>query len=353
MEPFENENSKELQQEPSPEAPREEESQQPVQPLKPKKKNTAKRIVLTIIFWLALAVMLVSGGVLIYELVIIPGQSHKSTQGYQNIHSRPESSSESVDEVDPNILPEFLPLLQKNEHIAGWLTIPNTTLDHPVFWTPEDQNYYLRRDADGNDNKLGSLFLSAGSTLQPQAKVMVMYGHNMEDNDEMFGQLLKFKKLDFLKANPTFTFDTLYRRGEWKIIAVCRASVAPADEGSFVYYNTDYGDQESFDAFIRNARTRSLFHIDDDVSYSDSLVAFSTCEYNFWGDRFVIIARKLREGETADSVSTEKYESNPVILMPNSYYALNYIHETAPSQESIDAAYEAFYGAEESTSSAE
>lgn len=39
---------------------------------------------------------------------------------------------------------------------------------------------------------------------------LVMYGHNMEDNDEMFGQLMKFKSFDFLNENPVFTFDTLY-----------------------------------------------------------------------------------------------------------------------------------------------
>ena len=324
---------------------------QPRHVQKPKKKRTAKHVVLTVIFWLALAVMLVSAGVLIYELVIIPGQSHKSIQDFQSIYSRPNtSSSETVNEEDPSVLPEFLPLIEKNADTAGWLTIPNTTIDNPVFWTPDNQNYYLRRDADGNDNKLGSLFLSAGSTLQPQAQVMVAYGHNMEDNDEMFGQLLKFKKLDFLKENPTFTFDTKYRRGEWKIIAVCRGSVAARDEGSFVYYNTSYSDEESFNAFIRNARTRSLFHIDDDVNYSDSLLVFSTCEYNFWGDRFVVIARKLREGESASSVATGKYEVNPVILMPDSYYALGYIHETAPSQETVDAAYEKFYGTGEAAS---
>lgn len=317
---------------------------------KSKKKSKAKRMVTTIILWVALAVMLVSGGVLINELLIIPGQSHQSVGGYQEIYSRPSVSemssaaAESTDDADPEVLPEFLPLLEKNEDTAGWLTIPNTTINNPVFWTPEEQNYYLRRDADGNSNKLGSLYFSAGSTLQPQAKVMVVYGHNMEDNDEMFGQLLKFKKLDFLKENPTFTLDTKYRRGEWKIIAVCRASIADADRGSFDYYNTDYEDEESFDAFIRNARTRSLFHIDDDVNYSDSLVVFSTCEYSFWGDRFVIVARKLREGESAESVSVEKYETNPVVLMPDSYYALDYIKEEAPSQEEIDAAYEAFYG---------
>lgn len=321
-----------------------------------KKKKTAKQIMLTAAFWVALAVMLGSGGMLVYELVIIPGQSHKSIQGFQDIYSRPstpsqqptptESDAVSVPEADPTVLPEFAPLLEKNDDIAGWLTIPNTSVDFPVFWTPENQNYYLRRDADGNSNKLGSLFLSAGSTLQPQAKALVVYGHNMEDNDEMFGQLLKYKKLAFLKENPVFAFDTKYRRGEWKIIAVCRGSVAPRDEGAFYYYNTDYGTKASFDDFIRNARTRSLFRIDDDVNFDDSLTVFSTCEYNFWGDRFVIIARKLRAGESADSVSTANYAVNPVVLMPDSYYALDYIRETAPSKEAINRNYEAFYGAE-------
>ena len=162
-----------------------------------RQKHRTKKIVLTVIFWVAFAVMLVSGSVLLYELVIIPAQNHKAVQEYKELYSRPESSSvvsaESVSEEDPQVLPEFVSLLEKNRDTAGWLTIPNTKLDNPVFWTPDNQNYYLRRDADGNNNKLGSLFLSAGSTLQPQAKVQVMYGHNMTVFDNMaFG--LKLRK---------------------------------------------------------------------------------------------------------------------------------------------------------------
>lgn len=316
-----------------------------------KKKRSAKKIALTVVFWFALAVMLVSGGVLVYELVIVPGQNKQATKDYQNLYSRPPASSaleaSSAGEALPaQVLPEFVPLLEKNPDTAGWLTIPDTEIDHPVFWTPNDQNYYLRRDADGNSNKLGSLFLSAGSTLDPQAQVMVLYGHNMEDNDEMFGQLLKFKQLDFLKSHPTVTFDTIYRRGEWKIIAVCRASVADRDAADFVYYRTSYSSEASFDEFIKNARMRSMFQIDDDVRYDDSLAVFSTCEYAFWGDRFVLVARRLRDGEDPAAISTDRYAANPVMLMPDSYYALDYVRDTPPSQEALDAAYDSFYGGE-------
>ncbi len=63
--------------------------------------------------------------------------------------------------------------------------------------------------------------------------------------------------------------------------------------------------QAFFDEFLYNMRVRSLYHIQDDASYEDQLLIFSTCDYAFYGDRFIVVARRLREGETEESVRAQ------------------------------------------------
>ena len=322
------------------------------------KKKKRGNAVLRAVFVIALIVFAVSGGMLMNELVIQPWIANKNLNDYRhlkpntsaNLHTTSSTASADTasaasggaDDAPAQMLESFRALYERNADIAGWLTIPGTALDHPVFYTPNDQNYYLKRNADGEDDKYGSLYLSAGSTLEPQAQVMVMYGHNMEQDDLMFGQLNKFKKLKFLQQHPTFTFDTIYRTGTWKIIAVCRASTG--ELGKFAYNTTEYGSAAEFDAFIRQARERSMYRIADDVTYGDSLLVLSTCDYMFYGDRLVIVARKLRDGESADAIDPSVYEENEVMKWPDVYYTLSYATGTRPTDEAIDRAYTEYYG---------
>lgn len=315
-----------------------------------KKKKTSGQIVRRVLFAVCLLIFLGSAAYLVNEFIIIPSQNRASTGQFQEIYhnqsSQPPVSSVPSQWEGKEILPKFLPLLEANPDTVGWLTIPGTNLDHPVFQTPENQNYYLKRDAQGNYNKLGSLFLSADSALKPQSRSIVMYGHNMEDNDEMFGQLTKYQKLDFLKENPVFTFDTLYKESKWKIVSVMRTSVGTG-KNDFVYYRTSFADEADFEDYIKQCRVRSLFNIEDDINDEDHLVVFSTCEYVFWGDRLVIVARALREGESEQEATAGRYETNPAALKAEAHYAAT--KQTPPTQEAIDKNYIAFYGGEKET----
>lgn len=322
-----------------------------------------------ILFMLLAAVFLSSCIMLLYQLVIAPAQNQSAFDQYKEL-MYPSSSADtsylssssslaassnpvgtsSTDTSDITIseppamgavLSKFEKLLALNEYTAGWLKIPGTDLDHPVFYTPHNQNYYLKRNPDGSYNKYGSLFLSKDSTLSPQAQIMVMYGHNMESDDRMFGQLNHYKTLSFLRQHPTFTFDTIYREGKWKIIAVCRAYTGELNR--FDYDTTCFADADSFDAYIYQARIRSMYQIPDDPTLDDSYLVMSTCDYLYWGDRLVVVARRLRDGESSDQIQTDAYRKNPVQLWPDKYYTLDYVKATRPSDDALQSAYNAFY----------
>ena len=309
-------------------------------PQEKQKKN--KRITNLLLVFFAL-IFVGSAGFLLWETVFVPMQNDKATDEYRDLYnSAPESSpTESKPILFENVLDKFQPLLNINPDTAGWLTIGDTSLDNPVFYRPDDVQYYLKRTPDGEYNKLGSLFLGYGTSLNPQSKVLVMYGHNMEDNDELFGQLTKFKKLNFMKEHRTFTFDTIYREGTWKIISVVRASTNDNDKHLYPYWNTEYSSQEEFDAFLKETRLRSIYQIEDDATYADDFLVMSTCDYVFWGDRLVIVARRLRDGETAESVQDDEIVVNSQVKYSDNYYEI--VGGSCPDQDTLEENYRNFY----------
>ena len=56
-------------------------------------------------------------------------------------------------------------------------------------------------------------------------------------------------------------------------------------------------EQEYLDRIAR----RSLLNTGVEADLQDELITLSTCLYDFSGERLVVVARKLREGETAAS----------------------------------------------------
>ena len=63
-------------------------------------------------------------------------------------------------------------------------------------------------------------------------------------------------------------------------------------------------DEEIFNEYIDLARGRQLFDTGVDVKYGDKLLTLSTCYADEDNSRFIIIARRLRDGEKAGDLST-------------------------------------------------
>lgn len=94
-----------------------------------------------------------------------------------------------------------------------------------------------------------------------------------------------------------------------------------SSQGELFEYNNfvDAADEAAFDDFISEVDRRSYFATDIPVEYGDHLLVLSTCDYEFKDSRFVVVARKLRTGET-ESDLTAKYTSCPDRFMPDAWY---------------------------------
>ena len=248
----------------------------------------------------------------------------------------PASPPESAESP---ILDRFLPLLERNPYCVGWIRIDGTLLDDPVLYTPADQNYFLRRDLDGNSSIAGTLFLAV--PWREGNNSALIYGHNMKSG-QRFGGLLRYADKDFGLAHSVLRFDTLHWEGTYRLLGAFYSQVyetediensadraakeksdrdGPAEEiplvpwnsdfpdlrarypeediyreekdirdGKFRYYwFSDLSDRADFEYYVAQVKAARLYDTGVDAQWGDRLLTLSTCAYHTANGRFVAV----------------------------------------------------------------
>lgn len=206
-----------------------------------------------------------------------------------------------------------------NSDIKAWLTVPGTNIDYPVCWA-SDINYYLSRGYDKNYSYYGVVWTNPETTFGTASQISpntVLYGHNWTNysanpriaspNDIMFAQLTSYHHLSFAQQHP-FIYYTTPDGGTmtFKIFATFYTEVA------FDYINANGGQY-----ILDGALARSIHDYHVDVNTSDKIVTLSTCTRAYGktsNQRFVVMARLLREGEGAGN---SNITDNPGHQEPN------------------------------------
>ena len=198
--------------------------------------------------------------------------------------------------TDLDILPELRELTEKNPDTVGWISISGT-VHLPVVY--RDNTFYLDHDFTGAKNASGTLFLDENSPINADTQNLLIHGHSMNDGS-MFGILTHYRKLDFLRQHPLIAFSTLWEKESYAVFAVMLVSSKTGDANYFNYFsNPTFASDADFNAYIAEVAARSEFAIPVDVQPDDALLTLSTCIDD---DRLVLMARRLRPGETRDAV---------------------------------------------------
>ena len=137
--------------------------------------------------------------------------------------------------------------------VRGWLTIPESGIDYPVLQSsPEEPEYYLRRDYRGNYDINGSLFLQTDCILGESGNLTI-YGHNM-NSGAMFGNLDQYASYEYWKAHPSVFFQTPEGMEEYQIAAVLKADVSMFD-----FQQISFQNQREAEAYVEQAKELALF----------------------------------------------------------------------------------------------
>ena len=121
---------------------------------------------------------------------------------------------------------------------------------------------------------------------------MILYGHNMKSG-MMFGGLKEYLDKSYWLKHKTVTFDTIYEKAQYEIIAVCLSNAAEKKAGEFKYYDfIDAGNKKAFKRFIKNMKALNIMDEPVKVSYGDKLLTLSTCNNYMKDGRLFLVAKK-------------------------------------------------------------
>ena len=161
------------------------------------------------------------------------------------------------------------------------------------MYKPDEKDYYLRRDFNGEYDNYGTPYLDETSTLSAdcQSSNLIIYGHNMKTGT-VFGSLTGYKEASYYDEHPLIQFDTLYGDGSYEVFAAFPIDIDTAST-EFPYNTYIDMDEQQFNDFISQVKSRSTVDSGITPVYGDQLLTLSTCEYSVGDGRFVVCARKV------------------------------------------------------------
>ena len=193
-------------------------------------------------------------------------------------------------ETEPQPLPQYLSLYEKNPDFFGWVKIDDTKIDYPVMYAPDDLEKYLHNDYEGNYFYGGTPYMDV--RCSPESENYLIYGHNMLDGS-MFRGLMKYEKKTYWESHPIIQFDTLYEERKYEIVAAFYDRVYYSHEDCFKFYNViDLEDEAAFNEAISNFKAKAIYDTGVTPEYGDQLITLITCAYHTENGRFVVVAAK-------------------------------------------------------------
>lgn len=191
-----------------------------------------------------------------------------------------------------------------NADSVGWISIAGTKVNNPIVKSDDDA-YYLDMGYNHEKYRAGTVFLDFRNVMDYDQNSwsanLILYGHNMANN-EMFGSLRRYRQdLEYYKENQFIEIDSNYEHATYVIFAL-PITYGGADAEWRYWDQLEFPEQSDFDSYIQNARDKSVTAIDNvDVQYGDKLITLSTCYSDEDDSRFLVIGRKLREGESKET----------------------------------------------------
>jgi len=312
---------------------------------KSRKKRRARRRRILVIIAAALIILLALGFAFGQE-IIDAWKAHRMEEDVQSLYYSdagsfldwlfPSAAAEAneaaaLEEPAQQIAPEstlppihedFARLYEVNPHVIGWLKL-GERIDYPVVHF--DNVLYLDHDFYGDSDNNGTLFVNEHNSIIPRDDVLLIHGHNMKSG-AMFGTLKRYEDLEYVCRYPIVSFRTVYDAEDvfYVPIAAFHASMEPGNDEYFNIMQTVFMDDfptivtpgatpvpgatpaprqsSEYQAYLDSLLAWSMWESPADVCVEDELLMLVTCSYYQDDGRFMLVCRKLREGETVEGM---------------------------------------------------
>lgn len=292
-------------------------------------KNNKSDILFIVLIVLTVAILIASCAYLFFSKPDSLSENPKEEGLKENIQSASLDSPFNYQHLygvdfPENIQEKYKLPYAQNQDLTGWLTVPGTSIDMPVYQC-ENNSYYLKHDNYDTYTKYGTLFMDMTNDPLNLTRNTTIYGHNF-DNKLIFDELHNYQDLEFFKKVPVIEFNTIYKDYKWKVIAAFHTNGDAAGDNNYLFYYiaSSFGDN-SFMKFYDELQQRSYIHTGVDVQPTDKILTLSTCTYFFDRNgalenaRFVVVARLVRDGES-EEVDVSKATENTNVRYPQLYF---------------------------------
>lgn len=298
--------------------------------LLPWKGDTVFEMIRKIVFIVAVVIFIAAGVMLASTLI----QSNRAVKDLEAIKEVVTTTAKTTIDSEGNVITVAPTEEEEQQHnidimsyykgisdkVVGFIELEGCDIYQPVVQDPEDttNTYYLTHTYYDEQNKGGAIFMDYRCTISEDyvSPNIVLYGHNQEDGT-MFGNLKNYKQnLDFYAANPTVTLRTEYETGTYLIYAFfVTNALEKQDSNGEVFHYHDYiealNDEATFDWYMSEVQSRNQIISPVKAEFGDKLLVLSTCSNEFSNSRFVVFARKLRDGESVSDYDFTSATFNP------------------------------------------
>lgn len=167
--------------------------------------------------------------------------------------------------------PDFQKLQEANADVKGWIQFEGIPeISYPVLQHPSDNEFYLKKMWNKEENTAGSIFLDIVNSSDFQDANTFIYGHNMK-NLSMFGRLKEYKEQAFYAGKEYFWIYTPTANYRYQIFAMHEAKV----DGGF--FKTFEDHTEEYAWYVNEAKKASRYDTGVEVTGDDKIVTLSTC----------------------------------------------------------------------------
>lgn len=238
--------------------------------------------------------------ILVVCLIVFVGAAGVLIQYYYNGYKEMNSlkdlkQSEELEDLKTDkgiIIGKYVPIWQKNNDLIGWIRIDGTKIDFPVMQTPDDPEYYLRRDFNREHSTGGVPFMDVHSDIFIPTSNFMIYGHNMK-NGSMFHDLIKYEDEEFYRDHKTINFDTIYKGGQgvYQVVAAGYSQIYDKDSSKFKYYAyAGMTSEREYHEFVDGVKKLSCYDTGVVPEYGSQLITLSTCTNVSDEGRFFVVA---------------------------------------------------------------
>ena len=196
----------------------------------------------------------------------------------------------------------FAELQAMNSDVMGWLTIYGTSIDYPLVKAQNDNFTYLSKNAEGEWESSGSLYVDYRNGAHFENFNTIIHGHHMAEH-KMFGDLGLFVKEDFFRKHQ---YANLYFDGTnhgLEIFAVLTID-AYHPVASTPNITDPTSQQDLLDSILKEAVQKR----DAGVSINDRIIVMTTCNLSETNGRYTLVA-KLLDHEVANPFPEETEET--------------------------------------------